>query len=76
MARPKKVREVRNKSVEKAMETSSPKGVKRRLVRTDKVPSFKEAGWKEAGDPKDAKGKVDGVRVNASDLVLMEKKEK
>jgi len=30
-------------------------------------------GWKIVGNPQDEKGKVLGVKTNASDLILMEK---
>ena len=58
----KDVTKIKNKKVEKIMDTPQPKNKERRLVHINKVGRRKEEGWKIVGD-----GKAEG------DLVLMER---
>ena len=49
------------------------KGKDQRLVATRNVDAMKLKGWKAVVAPKDKHDRVLGVRVNVSDVILMEK---
>lgn len=73
MARPMK--RVPDKDIRKDLTGDVPikKKADSRYVASRNIDAMKKKGWKVVGDGKDAKGKIEGVRVHSKDLILMSK---